>query len=343
MFSLFYPLFRSILFLMDAELSHDLSLRWLARIANSPFAWLINQPRVHDPLEIAGITFPNKIGLAAGLDKNACCIKAFAMMGFGHIEVGTVTPRPQPGNPKPRLFRLVKSQALINRFGFNNLGVEQLIENVKKADFRGVLGINIGKNFDTPLEQANNDYIDCLRRVYPYASYVTVNISSPNTENLRSLQFGEALESLLDAVKSEQKQLAQKHQKHVPIFIKIAPDLNLEELAEVVTSFKKYQIDGVIATNTTFSRQGVESEALALEKGGLSGQPLLHASNQVIRELHRLVDGQFPIIGVGGICSAEDAFSKQQSGADLVQIYSGFIYHGPSLISAIANCLKGHR
>ncbi len=341
MFSLFYPLLRPILFLMDAEKSHELSLRWLAWIANSPFAWLIKQPMVKDPIEVAGILFPNKVGLAAGLDKNATCIKAFSLMGFGHIEVGTVTPRPQPGNPKPRLFRLVKSQALINRFGFNNLGVNQLIENVKKANFSGVLGINIGKNFDTPVEKANDDYIECLRQVYPYASYVTVNISSPNTENLRSLQFGEALESLLDAVKREQKRLAKKYQKQVPIFIKIAPDLNIEELSQVVSSFKKYQIDGVIATNTTFSRQGVESEAQANEKGGMSGLPLLKASNQLIRELHRLVDGDFPIIGVGGICSAEDAVSKQASGADLVQIYSGFIYQGPALISAIAKRLKG--
>jgi len=341
MFSLFYPLFRWLFFLMDAERSHDLSLRWLAAIESSPFRFLITQSSVDDPTEVAGILFPNKIGLAAGLDKNGSCIDAFAAMGFGHIEVGTVTPRPQSGNPKPRLFRLVKSKALINRFGFNNLGVDQLIENVRKARFKGVLGINIGKNFDTPVENAIEDYITCLEKVYRYASYVTVNISSPNTENLRSLQFGEALESLLASIKNSQAQLQQKFANKVPIFIKIAPDLNAEEVSQIVSSFKKYQIDGVIASNTTFSRKGVESEMHCQQKGGMSGQPLLESSNRLLHQLVERVDGQFPIIGVGGIGSAEDAFKKQRAGADLVQIYSGFIYQGPKLIRTIANRLKG--
>jgi len=341
MLNILYPLIRFFLFRMDAEKTHDLTLKWLTRIEKSPFKFLIRQPLINDPVEIFGIQFPNKIGLAAGLDKNGSCIDAFAAMGFGHIEIGTITPRPQPGNPKPRLFRLPKAQGLINRFGFNNLGVDHLIENVKSSKFDGVLGINIGKNFDTPVENATQDYLICLEKVYPYATYITVNISSPNTANLRELQFGEALDELISSIKQSQKELEIKHQKYVPILIKIAPDLSSEEILQLVDTFKKHQIDGVIATNTTFSRKGVEGLEHCDETGGLSGKPVFRSSTQVLKQMTELVNGQFPVIAVGGICSAKDAKEKYDAGASLVQIYSGFIYQGPSLVTAIAKALKG--
>lgn len=340
MFSLFYPLAKSVLFKLDAEKTHDLTLSWLSKVQNTPLEALISQPMVDDPVEVFGIQFPNRLGLAAGLDKNGVCIDAFAAMGFGHIEIGTVTPRAQPGNPKPRLFRLPKAKALINRFGFNNLGVDHLIENVKASKFTGVLGINIGKNFDTPVEKTTEDYLICLNKVYPYASYITVNISSPNTANLRQLQFGEALDELISAIKKDQKSLEQKHHKYVPILIKIAPDLSQDEVSELVKTFLKHQVDGVIATNTTFSRKGVEGLKHQDETGGLSGQPVLEPSNQVLKWMTDEVNGQFPIIGVGGICSANDAVMKMNAGASLVQIYSGFIFEGPGLITAIAKKLK---
>ena len=249
---LFYSLLRSVLFKMDAEKSHDLTLKWLRRIESSPFKFIISQTQVDDPVELLGIRFPNKVGLAAGLDKNGACIDAFAALGFGHIEVGTVTPRPQPGNPKPRLFRIPEKQGIVNRFGFNNLGVDNLIKNVKRAKFKGVLGINIGKNFDTPVEKAVDDYLICMEKVFPFASYITVNISSPNTANLRSLQFGEALEELLRAIKSKQAELTEVHNKKVPVLVKIAPDLDDSEIEQLASTFKKHNIDGVIATNTSF-------------------------------------------------------------------------------------------
>jgi len=340
MFNIFYPLVRSILFRMDAEKSHDLTLKWLRKIAASPLKGLISQPLVNDPIEVCGITFPNRVGLAAGLDKNGACIDAFAALGFGHVEVGTVTPRPQPGNPKPRLFRIPQAEGLINRFGFNNQGVDQLIENVKASHFTGVLGINIGKNFDTPVENAVDDYLICLEKVYPYASYVTVNISSPNTANLRQLQFGEALDELLAAIKSKQSELADKFAKNIPVFVKIAPDLNQSEVELLAQSFKKYQIDGVIATNTTFSREQVDGLPHADEQGGLSGAPVFKQSTQVLRWLSESVGDAFPIIGVGGIDSADTAAAKIEAGAALVQVYSGFIYKGPSLITQIAHRLS---
>jgi len=325
---------------MDAERSHDLSLKWLSRIEKSVFRGLITQKLVEDPVEVCGITFANRVGLAAGLDKNGSCIDAFAAMGFGHIEIGTVTPRAQAGNPKPRLFRLPQAKALINRFGFNNLGVDNLIENVKAAKFDGVLGINIGKNFDTPVDKANDDYLICLEKVYPYASYITINISSPNTADLRKLQFGQALDDLISAIKDSQVLLEQKHNKYVPILIKIAPDLSSEEVAELVQTFKKHKVDGVIATNTTFSRKGVDGLKHSDEKGGLSGKPVFESSNQVIKWIVEQAEGQFPVIGVGGICSAADAQEKMEAGASLVQIYSGFIYKGSALIHAISKRLK---
>ncbi|TQV81572.1 quinone-dependent dihydroorotate dehydrogenase [Aliikangiella coralliicola] len=340
MFRLFYPLIRFVLFRLDAEKTHDLTLRWLRRIEKSVFRGLITQSVVDDPIEVFGIQFPNRIGLAAGLDKNGECIDAFAALGFGHIEVGTVTPRPQPGNPKPRLFRLPSKNGIINRFGFNNHGVDQLVENVKSSNFSGVLGINIGKNFDTPVEKAVDDYMICMEKVYPYASYITVNISSPNTANLRQLQFGEALDELLEAIKNKQAQLSQTHGRLIPVLIKIAPDLADSEIEQIASSFVKHQVDGVIATNTTFSRDGVEGETHADEQGGLSGAPVLNASTSVLEKLALKIDGAFPIIGVGGIDSGDAAKKKMTAGASLVQVYSGFIYRGPALVSEVAKALK---
>jgi dihydroorotate dehydrogenase len=336
MFNLIYPLIRFILFRIDAEKTHDLTLRWLKRIEASKFRFLISQKVAHNPVEVFGITFPNRLGLAAGLDKNGSCIDAFAALGFGHIEVGTVTPRPQPGNPKPRLFRLPKAQGIINRFGFNNQGVDQLIENIKQSKFTGVLGINIGKNFDTPVEQATQDYLICMEKVYPYASYITINISSPNTANLRQLQFGDALDELISALKIKQSELSQSFKRKIPVLIKIAPDLTEEEVVSLATTFKKHQVDGVIATNTTASRDQVAGLKHAQEQGGLSGAPVFEQSTKVLKLLVENVDGQFPIIGVGGIDSESSAQAKLDAGADLVQIYSGFIYQGPSLIKKIA-------
>jgi dihydroorotate dehydrogenase len=340
MFAWIYPLLKFVLFRIDAEKSHDLSLKWLARIERSPFKFLITQKLIEDPVEVAGIRFPNRIGLAAGLDKNGRCIDAFAAMGFGHIEIGTVTPRPQPGNPKPRLFRLPKAQGLINRFGFNNDGVDQLVENVKSSKYTGVLGINIGKNFDTPVEQANQDYLICLEKVYPYASYIVVNISSPNTANLRQLQFGEALEQLIKVLQDKQSELAIQYGRKIPVFIKIAPDLTQQETDDLASTFSRLKVDGVIATNTTFSRAGVEGLPNNEEQGGLSGLPVLKNSNEIIARLSQQSNQQFPIIGVGGICHPEHARQKLDAGASLVQIYSGFIYHGPKLITTISSRLK---
>ncbi|MGX5173588.1 quinone-dependent dihydroorotate dehydrogenase [Aliikangiella sp. IMCC44653] len=336
MTKLLYPLVRFILFRMDPERTHDLTLKWLKRIEKSPFRWMITQKVVDNPVEIFGIKFPNKLGLAAGLDKNGMCIDAFAALGFGHIEVGTVTPRPQPGNPKPRLFRVTQANGLINRFGFNNDGVDQLIENIKSAKYTGVLGINIGKNFDTPVEQATQDYLICMEKVYPYASYITVNISSPNTANLRQLQFGEALDELISAIKQKQAELSESFKRRIPVLIKIAPDLTEAEVISLAKTFKKHCVDGVIATNTTASREQVQGLKHAHEQGGLSGAPVFEQSTKILKLLVEQVDGQFPIIGVGGIDSIETAQAKLDAGAELIQIYSGFIYKGPSLISKLA-------
>jgi dihydroorotate dehydrogenase len=286
-----------------------------------------------------GLTFPNAVGLAAGLDKNGAFIDGMAALGFGFIEVGTVTPRPQPGNPKPRLFRVKEAQGIINRFGFNNLGVDQLIQNVKASKYRGILGINIGKNFDTPNERAVDDYLICMRKVYRYASYITVNISSPNTKNLRQLQEKEALDALLGTLKAEQTALTQKHRKYVPIALKIAPDLEYEQIIEISDLLKSHQFDAVIATNTTLSREGVEDMKNATETGGLSGAPVRDKSSQVIRHLSNQLAGELPIIGVGGIMGGADAIEKIEAGASLVQVYSGLIYRGPSLVREVAKAL----
>lgn len=286
-----------------------------------------------------GLTFPSPVGLAAGLDKNGACIDGLAALGFGFIEVGTVTPRPQPGNPRPRLFRVKEAQGIINRFGFNNLGVDHLIQNIKRAKYKGILGINIGKNFDTPNERAVDDYLICLHRVYEYASYVTINISSPNTKNLRQLQEKEALSSLLASLKKAQTRLKAAHGRHVPIALKIAPDLDEGQVHEIADLLLAHQMDGVIATNTTLSREAVAGLPNADEAGGLSGAPVREKSTGVILQLAGRLKGEIPIIGVGGIMSGQDALEKINAGASLVQVYSGLVYRGPSLVADICRAV----
>jgi len=336
---MFYSALRKVFFQFDAEKIHELTIKSLKSTGSTPFNLLYKQTISEKPVEVMGIKFPNPVGLAAGLDKNGECINAFAAMGFGFVEVGTVTPRPQPGNEKPRIFRLVEANAIINRMGFNNKGVDYLVEQVKKANFKGVLGINIGKNKDTPDENAKDDYIHCMRKVYDHASYITVNISSPNTPGLRSLQYGEALNELLSALKDEQKRLAQQFDKYVPIAVKIAPDLNEEEVNSIAQSLIDNDIDGVIATNTTLSREGVEGLEHGEEMGGLSGEPVKDKSTKVISLLAKALDNKLPIIGVGGISNDVDAKEKIEVGAKLIQVYTGFIYQGPALIKDIVSSL----
>lgn len=282
-----------------------------------------------------GLQFQNPVGLAAGLDKNGDYIDALGSLGFGFIEVGTVTPRPQPGNPKPRLFRLPQAEAIINRMGFNNNGVDYLITRAKKRRYQGVLGINIGKNFDTPIENAVDDYLYCLRKVYPYADYITVNISSPNTPGLRELQHGELLKSLINSLKSEQFVLREQHGRYVPIALKIAPDLDEQEIQEMAAIFNEGKIDALIATNTSSSRDGVEELPQAQEQGGLSGKPIFKSSTEIMQSFRQRLDSEIAILAVGGISSIEDAREKLSAGANLVQIYSGLIYQGPNLIEKI--------
>ncbi|WP_382157359.1 quinone-dependent dihydroorotate dehydrogenase [Hydrogenophaga sp. ANAO-22] len=351
-----YAVARPFLFGLDPEAAHELTLGSIARLQHSPLTCLYGEPRVHDPYTLAGLQFPNRVGLAAGLDKNARCIDGLAAMGFGFVEVGTVTPKAQAGNPKPRMFRLPKAQALINRLGFNNEGLDAFIANVKQARFRqqkGVspmlLGLNIGKNASTPIERAIDDYLVCLDGVYPHADYVTVNISSPNTQNLRSLQSDEALDALLGAVAERRELLAQRHGRRIPVFVKIAPDLDETQVEIIATTLMRYGADsdgvatsafGVIATNTTLSREAVAGLPHAQETGGLSGAPVLQASNRVIRQLRACLGKTFPIVGVGGVMSADDAVSKIQSGANIVQIYTGLIYQGPSLVWESARAIQ---
>lgn len=334
-----YSVFKPLLFKLDAEKAHDLTLKSLRFAAKAGLLRLLGKPPVTRPRQVMGLTFPSAVGLAAGLDKNAACIDGMAALGFGFIEVGTVTPRPQPGNPKPRLFRVTEADGIINRFGFNNLGVDQLIENVKRTKYKGILGINIGKNFDTPNARAVDDYLICLRKVYPHASYVTVNISSPNTKNLRALQEKEALGNLLAALKKEQATLAEAYGRYVPIALKIAPDLEAEQVHEIADLLMQHQFDGVIATNTTLSRVAVEGMLHAQETGGLSGAPVRERSTLVIRQLADRLQGRVPIIGVGGIMNGQDAAEKIAAGASLVQIYSGLIYRGPHLVKEVARTL----
>ena len=341
-----YWLARPFLFRMEAEEAHELTLRHLERIQRTPLMGLLAQPRVSDPVTLAGLTFPNRVGLAAGLDKNARCIDAWAALGFGFVEVGTVTPLGQPGNPKPRMFRLPQCRALINRLGFNNEGLDAFLAHVQRSRLRQapqagglVLGLNIGKNAATPIERATDDYLAALRGVYPHADYVTVNISSPNTQNLRSLQSDEALEQLLGALADERQKLAEQHQVRRPLFIKIAPDLDESQVGVIADALKRHGMDGVVATNTTLSRDAVQGLPHAQEAGGLSGAPLLQASNAIIRLLRERLGKHFPIIGVGGILSGEDAIAKINAGADVVQIYTGLIYHGPALVTEVARAL----
>ena len=334
-----YPIVRPALFKLDPERAHELTFQQLRFISGTPLEGLIRQSLPSRPVNCMGLTFPNALGLAAGLDKNAECIDAFGSMGFGFVEVGTVTPRPQSGNDKPRMFRLVEAEGIINRMGFNNHGVDHLVENVKKARFRGILGINIGKNKDTPVEQGKDDYLICMEKVYAHAGYIAINISSPNTPGLRTLQYGEALDDLLSAIKLKQKELQERHLKYVPVAVKIAPDLSEEELIQVADSLVRHEIDGVIATNTTLDRALVAGLKYADETGGLSGRPVQSRSTEVIRRLSLELQGRLPIIGVGGIDSLVSAREKIAAGATLVQIYSGFIYKGPGLIKDIVTHL----
>ncbi|NYV40133.1 quinone-dependent dihydroorotate dehydrogenase [Escherichia coli] len=334
---MYYPFVRKALFQLDPERAHEFTFQQLRRITGTPFEALVRQKVPAKPVNCMGLTFKNPLGLAAGLDKDGECIDALGAMGFGSIEIGTVTPRPQPRNDKPRLFRLVDAEGLINRMGFNNLGVDNLIENVKKAHYDGVLGINIGKNKDTPVEQGKDDYLICMDKIYPYAGYIAINISSPNTPGLRTLQYGEALDDLLIAIKNKQNDLQKIHQKYVPIAVKIAPDLSEEELIQVADSLVRHNIDGVIATNTTLDRSLVQGMKNCDQTGGLSGRPLQLKSTEIIRRLSQELNGRLPIIGVGGIDSVIAAREKIAAGATLVQIYSGFIFKGPPLIKEIVS------
>lgn len=334
-----YPIVKPILFQLEAEKAHDLTLKGLQYAEKSGMLRnLIKQP-LCQPRQVMGLNFSNPVGLAAGLDKNGAVIDGMAALGFGFIEVGTVTPRPQAGNPKPRLFRLPAAQGIINRFGFNNLGVDHLIANVVASRYRGVLGINIGKNFDTPNAQAVEDYLMGMRRVYPHASYITVNISSPNTKNLRDLQEKTALANLLASLKQAQEKLTQQHGRYVPLALKIAPDLTEVQLIEIADLLLAHRIDGVIATNTTLQRNDVTGLPHGEEVGGLSGAPVRAQSTWVIEQLAKRLQGALPIIGVGGILSGADALEKITAGASLVQVYSGLIYQGPKLIRDICTSL----
>ncbi|MBI3772922.1 MAG: quinone-dependent dihydroorotate dehydrogenase [Gammaproteobacteria bacterium] len=336
----FYRLLRPLAFALEPEVAHHAALgaaRIAERFGIKPFAYTVKTR----PVRVMGLDFPSPVGLAAGLDKNGEYIDALAALGFGFIEIGTITPRPQSGNPKPRLFRLPEAEAIINRMGFNNHGVDALIANVKRARYRGILGINIGKNFDTPIEKAVDDYLYCLRRVYPYASYITVNISSPNTANLRQLQSEAMIGGLLERLKEEQRRLIDTHQRYVPLAVKIAPDMTDEQIVVISEAFLQYKVDAVIATNTTISRQGVENLADADQQGGLSGAPLMQRSTEVVRQLHRILGEEVPIIAAGGIMSGADALAKINAGAKLVQLYTGLIYRGPKLINDIYKVLCG--
>ncbi|MBP6252220.1 MAG: quinone-dependent dihydroorotate dehydrogenase [Rubrivivax sp.] len=331
-----YALTRPFLFGLDPEQAHELTLDAIARVQNTPAMCLWSQTRVDDPVTLAGLRFPNRVGLAAGLDKNGRCIDGLGAMGFGFIEVGTVTPKAQPGNPKPRMFRLPAQQALINRLGFNNQGLDAFVANVQRArSFRargGIVGLNIGKNAATPIERADDDYLAGLDGVYPHADYVTVNISSPNTKNLRALQSDAALDALLGVLTQRREALAQRHGRRVPMFLKIAPDLDDAQIGLIAATLQRHGLDGVIATNTTLAREAVAGLPHADEAGGLSGAPLRDASNHVIRALRAALGAGFPIIGVGGVMSGDDARAKIAAGADLVQIYTGLIYRGPALV-----------
>ncbi|HYD97660.1 MAG TPA: quinone-dependent dihydroorotate dehydrogenase [Noviherbaspirillum sp.] len=343
---LLYALARPLLFSLDPEAAHNLTLPSLKRAAACGLTGLLRKPAA-DPRTVMGIAFPNPVGLAAGLDKDGAYIDGLAALGFGFIEVGTVTPRAQPGNPQPRIFRLPQARAVINRMGFNNGGVDAFVANVQASTFyqnkEGVLGLNIGKNADTPIERAADDYLHCLEKVYPYASYVTVNISSPNTKNLRQLQGGSELDALLSRLKEAQQRLADRHKRYVPVALKIAPDVDGEQVKTIAAALLRHKIDAVIATNTTITRDAVKGLPHAEETGGLSGAPVFELSNAVIRALKAELGDALPIIGVGGVLSGKDAQAKIAAGAALVQLYTGLIYRGPGLVTECAAALRNSR
>jgi dihydroorotate dehydrogenase len=334
-----YSLARKVLFQFSGETAHELALDGLNAAHNMGVLPLFAKSRVQAPVEVMGIHFPNAVGLAAGLDKNADHLDALGALGFGFVEVGTVTPKPQPGNDKPRIFRIPEKGAIINRMGFNNKGVHHLVEQVKRSKFKGVIGINIGKNLTTAVEDAEKDYLYCLKEVYAHADYVTVNISSPNTPGLRNLQFGDTLEALLRALKEEQTRLAEQYNRYVPIAVKIAPDMDDDEVRMVANNIRNQKMDAVIATNTTLDREEVKGLKNAEEAGGLSGRPAREKSTHVIKILAETLEGELPIIGVGGIDSAEAACEKIKAGASLVQVYTGFIYQGPKLVKDAAEAV----
>lgn len=335
-----YCLVKPFVFALEPEAAHELTLSGLATLQRTGLVPTYRPPRLA-PVTVMGLDFPNRIGMAAGLDKNGEAIDALATWGFGFLEVGTVTPRPQPGNPKPRLFRLPEVRGVINRMGFNNHGVDALVANVRAARYKGILGINIGKNFDTPIERAADDYLVCLDKVYDHASYVTVNISSPNTKNLRQLQGESELDALLAALKARQTQLAERHGRYVPLTLKIAPDLEDAQIANIADALRRHRIDGVIATNTTLSRDGVAHLPHGNEAGGLSGAPVFEKSTAVVRLLSKALGGELPIIAAGGITDGATARAKLEAGAVLAQVYSGLIYRGPGLVKECAQAMQG--
>ncbi len=334
-----YSILRNLLFRLDAEVSHEFSLDMLGAAERLKLLELFVTQPAYNPIEVMGLRFPNPVGLAAGLDKNGDYFNALGALGFGFVEIGTVTPRPQPGNPQPRLFRIPEREAIINRMGFNNKGVDHLVAQVRKRRYQGILGINIGKNATTPVENAADDYLIGMRKVYEHADYITVNVSSPNTPGLRDLQFGDSLNRLLETLKKEQLLLQEAHQRYVPVAVKIAPDMDDIAIAQVATALTEQGMDGVIATNTTIGREGVEGCPNGEEAGGLSGLPVRDKSTRVIAGLHSHLGGKLPIIGVGGIFDGPSAVEKLNAGASLVQIYSGFIYQGPAVVREVAEAI----
>jgi dihydroorotate dehydrogenase len=334
-----YSLFRNALFCLDPEVSHELSLDMLGAAERLKLMTMFAPAVAYNPVEVMGLRFPNPVGLAAGLDKNGDYFNALGALGFGFVEIGTVTPKPQPGNPQPRLFRIPEREAIINRMGFNNKGVDHLVTQVTKRRYQGILGINIGKNATTPVENAADDYLIGMRKVYAHADYITVNVSSPNTPGLRDLQFGDSLNRLLETLKQEQLSLQKEYLRYVPVAVKIAPDMDDNAIAQVAAALMEQGMDGVIATNTTIGREGVEGFPHSDEAGGLSGLPVREKSTRVIAALHSHVGSKLPIIGVGGISDGDSAVAKIKAGASLVQVYSGFIYRGPAVIAETAKAI----
>ncbi len=336
----FYPIVREVLFLLEVEFARTLVLKGLKLLNILHLSKYIFPKIIDKPVTIMGLRFKNPIGLAAGFDKDGDCIDGLADLGFGFIEIGTATPKPQPGNPTPRIFRLPEHKAVLNHMGFNNKGIDYVLDKVAKAKYRGIIGINIGKNANTPIENALDDYLICLRKAYPVASYVAINISSPNTKNLRQLQQGDESRKFIAALKAEQNKLHKEHGKYTPIVLKIAPDLSKEDIQQLAKLLLEFEIDGVIATNTTIDRAIIIDHPLANQDGGISGAPLTAKSTEVIRTLSNELKGMIPIIGVGGIMSAQDAQEKINAGASLVQFYTGLFYDGPKLIKDISEKLN---